>query len=53
MTFGPRKELCTNIYALMEVAGSLCNCFLPENIKVTAVGHLPTHPEFSGKFLIY
>nr|CAD1844941.1 unnamed protein product [Ananas comosus var. bracteatus] len=27
--------------------GSLCNCFLPENIKVTAVGHLPTHPEFS------
>ncbi|KAJ8513755.1 hypothetical protein OPV22_004189 [Ensete ventricosum] len=27
--------------------GSFCNCILPENIQVTAVGQLPANPAFS------
>jgi hypothetical protein len=33
------------------ITGSVCNCVLPENIKVNAVGDGSAHLEFSGIFL--
>ncbi|KAJ4825980.1 hypothetical protein Tsubulata_050388 [Turnera subulata] len=31
----------------MARVGSFCNCLLPESIQISAVRHLPDHPEYS------
>lgn len=32
-----------------DFLGSFCNCLLPENIQVSAVGHVPERLTFAGK----
>lgn len=42
-------KFCYLLIMCGDFLGSFCNCLLPENIQVSAVGHVPERLSFPGK----